>query len=332
MPKYWKSAKKISAKFAAFIGMMRNIYILLAIGSFFISSTSVAQDKTLTELKSKSMSMKKLPGLDSGKIWTNGMVFSMNIGQGSQSNWAAGGDDFSFSLNSYLGMYSRYKKDRISWDNTLDLNYGIINTTSQGTRKNDDRIDATTKLGYSITPNVNLAGLANFHSQFSKGYNYKSDGTRELLSNFMSPGYLLLSLGFDYRPVEGLSIFVSPITSRWVFVMNDSLSLKGSYGVDPGEHVKNEIGAFGSVNYNKKFSENITYSGRLDLFSNYKHNPENIDVMMTNLFTFQVSKILSANLAIDMIYDDDVKLFGKNNDSPALQLKEVIGIGFTIKL
>lgn len=291
-----------------------------------------AQDQTLTDLKEKSLSMKKLPSRDSGKIWTNGLVFSLNVGQGSQSNWAAGGDDFSFSLNSYLGIYSRYKKDRISWDNTADFNYGIINTTSQGTRKNDDRLDLTTKLGYSITPHTNLALLSSFRSQFSKGYNYKADGTKELLSDFMSPGYLLVSLGFDYRPVEGLSIFLSPLTSRWTFVMNDSLSAKGSYGVKENTHVKNEIGAFGSINYIKRFTDNITYSGRLDLFSNYKHNPENIDVMMNNMFTFQFSKVLTANLVIDMIYDDDVKLFGKNQDSPALQLKEVIGIGFTLKL
>lgn len=314
--------------------MIRTIvFFLILLPSLFVFHFyASAQDQTLTDLKEKSLSMKKLPSRDSGKIWTNGLIFSLNIGQGSQTNWAAGGDDFSFSLNSYLGAYSRYKKDRISWDNTADFNYGIINTTSQGTRKNDDRMDATTKVGYSITPHINLALLANFHSQFSKGYSYHSDGSTELLSDFMSPGYLLLSIGLDYRPVEGLSIFLSPLTSRWTFVMNDSLSAKGSYGVKEGGHVKNEIGAFGSINYVKKFNDNITYSGRLDLFSNYQHDPQNIDVMMNNMFTFQLSKILTANVGIDLIYDDDVKLFGKNQDSPALQLKQVIGIGFTIKM
>jgi hypothetical protein len=33
-----------------------------------------------------------------------------------------------------------------------------------------------------------------------------------------------------------------------------------------------------------------------------------------------------------MIYDDNVKIFGPNGDSPALQVKSIIGIGFTMPL
>lgn len=292
----------------------------------------MAQDKTVTDLKEKSLKQKELPKRDSGRLWTTGGVFNLNIGQGCQQNWAAGGDDFSFSLNTYLGLWGRYKKDRISWDNSANLNYGLINTTSQGTRKNDDRIDLTSKVGYELTKNLNLAFLANFQTQFSKGYAYNGDGTKDLLSDFMSPGYLLLSLGLDYKPAEGLSIFISPLTSRWTFVMNDELSSKGSYGVTPGEHVKNEIGAFASITYMKKFNDRISYNGRLDLFSNYQHNPQNVDFMLNNMLTLQISKILAANVGLDMIYDDDVKLFGPDHDSPALQIKQVIGVGLAVKL
>lgn len=290
------------------------------------------QDQTITDMKAQSQDLKKLPKLDSGKVWTTGGVFTMNVGQGSQSNWAAGGDDFSFSLNSYFGLWARYKKGKISWDNSANFNYGVINTTSQGTRKNDDRIDLTTKLGYALAKKINLSFLTNFQSQFSKGYKYKEDDGRDLLSNFMAPGYLLTSLGIDYQPAQGLSVFVSPLTSRWVFVMNDSLSSIGSYGVDPGKRVKNEIGAFASITYNKKLTPNISYIGKLDLFSNYKKNPQNVDLLMNNMINFQISKVLAANFGLDLIYDDDVKLFGKNNDSPGLQVKQVIGIGLTVNL
>lgn len=290
-----------------------------------------AQDQSVKDLQTASN--KKITDLkvDSGKIWKTGGIFNLNLGQGSQSNWAAGGDDFSFSTASYLGFYALYKKGRYSWDNTLDLNYGLINTTSQGTRKNDDRFDFLSKVGYEIRPKLNLAALLNFHSQFSKGYNYNNDGSKDLLSDFLAPGYLLISLGLDYKPAKGLSIFVSPITSRWTFVSNDLLSAKGAYGVDPGKKVKNEIGAFASINYMSNLNKIITYNGRLDLFSNYSHNPQNVDVMMNNMFTAKLSKILTASLALDLIYDDDVKLFGPNNDSPALQLKQMIAVGLGVK-
>jgi hypothetical protein len=290
-----------------------------------------AQDQSVKDLQANANKEIKKEKIDSDKIWKTGGLFTLNIGQGNQSNWAAGGDDFSFSLASYLGFYAFYKKDKYSWDNTIDLNYGLLNTTSLGTRKNDDRIDLLSKVGYGLTPKINLTGLVNFHSQFSRGYDYTGTNSKELLSTFLAPGYVLVSLGLDFKPVDGLSIFVSPITSRWTIVENDSLSAKGSYGVTPGKKVKNEIGAFVSITYIKNLNKIISYNGRLDLFSNYEHKPQNIDLLMNNVFAAKISKVLAANLELDMIYDDDVKLFGKNH-SPALQLKSLIGVGLSVKL
>lgn len=304
---------------------------ILFLALLMVNTEGFSQDKTVQGFQEKVATKTKKVDIDSGKVWKKGGIFNFNLGQGSQSNWSAGGDDFSFSVNTYLGLHAFYKKDRYSWDNTLDLNYGLVNTSSQGTRKNDDRIDFLTKVGYELRPKLSLSTLLNFHTQFSKGFNYTGADSKELLSNIMAPGYLLFSIGLDYKPAEGLSIFVSPITSRWTFVLDDSLSAKGAYGVTPGDKVKNEIGAFASVNYLKDITKTINYNGRLDLFSNYGHNPQNIDVMMTNKFTAKLSKVLSASLALDLIYDDDVKLFGKNNDSPGLQLRSLIGVGLSVK-
>lgn len=292
---------------------------------------SFCQDPTMKELQSHATKEIKKDKIDSNKTWKTGGIFNLNIGQGSQSNWSAGGDDFSFTLNSYFGAFAFYKKEKISWDNTLDLNFGYLNTTSLGSRKNDDRIDLLSKLGYALHPKLDLATLFNIRTQFAKGYNYSSSNTKELLSNFFAPAYVLLSLGLDYKPADGLSIFVSPITSRWTIVSSDSLSAKGAYGVTPGKKVKNEIGAFASVKYLKNLNKSITYNGRLDLFSNYEHKPQNVDVLMNNLFTAKLSKVLAASLELDLIYDDDIKLFGPNNDSPAWQLKSLIGIALTVK-
>lgn len=296
-----------------------------------ICSNSFAQDQTVKDLQSGANREIKKDKIDSAKIWNTGGIFNLNLGQGSQSNWAAGGDDFSFSLATYLGLHAFYKKGKYSWDNTFDFNYGLVNTTSLGTRKNDDRIDLLSKVGYALNPKLDLAGLFNFHSQISKGYQYNTDGSKDLLSNILSPGYVLLSLGLDYKPAPGLSIFVSPITSRWTIVTDDTLSAKGAYGVTPGKKVKNEIGAFASITYLKNLNKTITYNGRLDLFSNYEHNPQNVDIMMNNMFTAKLSKVLTASLGLNLIYDDDVKLFGPKHDSPGLQFQSMLAAGLSVK-
>ncbi len=310
----------------------RFTFLITAIISFLISMNSYGQDQSVKDMSANATKEIKKEKIDSGKTWKTGGLFNLNFGQGSQSNWAAGGDDFSLSIASYLGLYGFYKKDKYSWDNTLDFNYGMINTTSLGTRKNDDRIDLLSKVGYALSPKLDVAALFNFHSQFAKGYKYNNDGTKDLLSDFLAPGYVLLSLGLDYKPVKGLSIFVSPLTSRWTIVKNDSLSAKGFYGVTPGKKVRNEIGAFASITYITDVNKTISYNGRLDLFSNYGHSPQNVDIMMNNMFIAKVSKILTASLGLNLIYDDDVKLFGPNHDSPALQFKSLIAVGLSIKL
>jgi Protein of unknown function (DUF3078) len=307
---------------------MKKILLSLVVCSTFIAS---AQDETVKNLrKDAEKTIKKDAADTTVKTWKKGGIYGINISQGSLNNWAAGGDDFSLSVNSILSLFAFYKKDKHSWDNTFDFNLGYVKTTSLGSRKNDDRIDLLSKYGYALNPKLNLAGLVNFRSQLFAGYTYP-DNVKTFSSTFLSPAYVLFSPGFDYKPNTNLSLFISPITTRWVIVMNDTLSARGSYGVDPGKHSINEIGAFASVNYFKEFNKVVTYKGRLDLFSNYKKKPQNIDLYFTNILNFKLAKALSATWSVDMIYDDDVKLFGKTKKGAALQLKSLIGIGLLFK-
>jgi hypothetical protein len=132
----------------------------------------------------------------------------------------------------------------------------------------------------------------------------------------------------DYKPSDKFSLFLSPLTSRMTIIAHDSLARKGLYGVPPGSHSINQIGAFATINYMTSIGKNVGYKGRLDLFSNYADQPQNVDFFMTNMFSFRINKAFTATYNLDMIYDDNVRLFGANKNSPGLQLKSLIGIGF----
>jgi transposase-like protein len=96
------------------------------------------------------------------------------------------------------------------------------------------------------------------------------------------------------------------------------------FGVDSARKGNTEVGAFVTAKFNASFTKWATYTSRIDLFSNYKRKPQNVDMLMTNLLTMKFTRVLATNISLDLIYDDDVK--------KRLQLKEILGIGLTVKL
>jgi len=306
--------------------------VTLALTFLLVTVTSIAQDKTVQQLRTESAKSITKDDKDTvAKTWKTGGMFNGVVGQTSLTNWAAGGDQFSFNSNGLLSLFAFYKKGIHNWDNTIDLELGYINSTSLGTRKTNDRIDVVSKYGCQLFDHMFLTGLFNFRSQFTAGYTYPDDTTKIKTSTFMAPAYVIVALGMDWKPSPTFSLFLSPITTRWVIVRDDSLSAKGAYGVDTGKTVRNEIGAYLSATCNREIIKNLTYKGKLDLFSNYKHNPQNIDLFMSNLFSMNVYKGFSFNIGADFIYDDDQKSFGKDKNAPRLQVRQFIGIGYQRK-
>lgn len=312
---------------------MKKIMLITILFSFV--SLLHAQDPTVSGLRKEAgRTIKKDPKDTSTQVWKRGGLFSINVNQGALSNWAAGGDKSSLSIASLLNLYAFYKKDKTIWDNTLDIAYGFVNTTSLGSRKADDRFDVLSKYGYQLDGGKwYLSGLFNFRTQLSKGFSYPSNNPKILTSNFLSPAYIVLSPGISYQSSPNFSVSLSPATGRWTIVNDATLSAAGAFGVDPGKKIKSEFGAFGSVNYKANISESASYVGRLDLFSNYLNNPQNIDLYLTNMLMVKVSKLITVSLTLDMIYDDDAKTVDSQGSpaGPKLQLKELMGIGLAYR-
>lgn len=317
-----------SQSYFCFLKVIMKKIVFIVLGMFVFNGFS--QDITVKNLRVETAKdIKKEKDTISWR-WKRGGLFNANLSQGSLSNWAAGGDNFSLSANAYFNYFSYLKHKDYIWDNNFDVNLGFVQTTSLGSRKNDDRFEILSKYGHSLGKNFYLSGLFNFRSQFFDGYTFGGSGGT-FASSLLSPAYALLSIGVDAKPNNQLSFFASPFTSRWVIVANKFLADKGSYGVERGKKVLNELGAFASINYNHNIGKNISYKGKLDMFTNYKRNPGNIDIFFTNLVAFKINKSLSATYSLDIIYDDDVKLFGSNKNSPGTQIKSMLGIGYLLK-
>jgi hypothetical protein len=267
--------------------------------------------------------------------WKKGAVLNLNTSQTSLTNWAAGGQS-SISVNGLLNAHLNYIGQTVSWDNTLDLGYGMIKQGDKGLLKSDDKIEFNSKFGKPLSEKLLLSGLVNFKSQMTEGYLSPEDQT--VISDFLSPGYLVASVGLDAKLIEGLSLFVGPVTGKITIVNNPVLSAAGSFGVDPGQKMRSEFGGYIRAAYTKEILKNVNLQTKADLFSNYLKDPQYIDVNWEVLMLFKVNEFLSASINTQLIYDHDIQI-GKDTSgdgmaddfAPRIQFKEILGIGLTFK-
>ncbi len=272
---------------------------------------------------------------DSTKVWKFGGSASLNFSQVSLSNWAAGGKS-SASGTFLFNSFANYQKGKVSWENALDLGYGLLKENGDKAVKTDDKIDFSSKLGIKNGGHFHYTALFNFRSQFANGYNYP-DRVNEI-SKFLAPGYLTLAIGMDYKPNENFSLFMSPLTGKMTVVTDDILSDAGAFGVDPGKSSRSEMGAFLKAHLKHELVKNVSLETKVDFFSNYFDNPGNIDVHWDVLLNMKINDFLSANLITNLIYDDDVAIEIDNNDDGIIdekgarvQFKELFGVGFSVK-
>jgi len=289
---------------------------------------------------------KKVRGVPTDTIppgWTSGGVIAVNLAQTSLTNWAAGGQN-SIAVNGLFSAFANLMTEKARWDNSLDLGYGLLKQGGADYRKTDDKIDFLSKYGRQAFDNFYYAALLNFKTQMQPGYNYVDETTRNKISDFFSPAYLLLAVGLDYKPNQNFSAFIAPLTAKFTFVTDQTLSNAGAFGVTPGEKVKSEVGGYLRAIYSKndfksEFLKNVTFTSKIDLFSNYADNPQNIDVSWENLIALKVNKFISVNINTHLLYDDNIMVpFDRNDDGTTeagevvgskIQFKEILGVGFS---
>lgn len=288
--------------------------------------------------------------------WKTSGFIGLNASQTALSNWQGGGQD-NVAINAIFNAQAIYTKGKLTWTNKLDAQYGIIKPGEvKQFRKNIDQIFATSKLNIdAFAKHWYYAAQGDFRSQFAPGNNYVGDSVvGRATSDFCSPAYIQLALGLDYKPVPYFSAFLAPVAGKITIVNRQYLADAGAFGVEKatydangnlitaGKNVRYEFGGRLVLRYKKDIFKNVNLDTYLDLFSNYMHNPQNVDVILNTLLTMKINKYFTASVISQVQYDDDVitkrdwnkdGLYTDKNDinGPRLQLLTTVGIGFGYK-
>lgn len=280
------------------------------------------------------------------KYWKLKAIYGLNGTQSSFVNWNAGGRN-NISILGTISASANYTKNNVKWSNDLSIALGglqyLEKNMPESLQKTDDRIDITSNFGMKIKKHVFVSFVGGFKTQMLDGFSFPNDSIR--ISTFMAPGYVNTALGIDYIKSDNFSVFTSPFAAKMTFVNDQILADAGSFGVEKavfdglgnvitaGKRFRGEFGAYVKLKFNKTVAKNIDLKSKVELFSNYMQNPQNIDVNAEALFTFKVNSWFSASLQWSLIYDDDIAIRDSyGNIGPRTQFKSVLGLGVSYKM
>ena len=170
-----------------------------------------------------------------------------------------------------------------------------------------------------------------FQTQMDKGFKIEN-GNRVLISDFLSPGYLQVSHGLTYRNGDNYDVTLSPLSGRFTFLLSDSLSNVGAFGVPVGQKIRSEAGISLTSSIKTQVVKNVNFRMSANLFSNYEKFPSTV-VNLLATFDMKVNNYISASISTQLIYDEDVLItFEDGTQGTGVQVKNVINIGFNISL
>jgi hypothetical protein len=279
-------------------------------------------------------------------LWTQKNAVGVNFNEVAFINWNAGGNNSISAL--FFGNFERnFQKKLLSWKTNGTVRYGLNAQEGRELRKTEDQIVFNSTFGYRRNPTSNFRYSAkfNFNTQLARGYRYPN--TQKPISLFMAPGYVFLGIGAEYTaPKEDLVIYLSPVTQKSTFVLNQTLANEGMFGVIPaerdelgniikeGEKVRSEFGVLFTSSFKKEIFTNVNLENQLSFYSDYLNKFGNVDVDWELNLKLVVNDYVKANIGSHLRYDDDVKVKeDTNNDGkletlgPSIQFKQILGVG-----
>jgi hypothetical protein len=282
------------------------------------------------------------------QYWNFHTQSALALNQGYLSNWVKGGES-SVSTSVDFTYYADYvnKPMLLSSGNFIRLKYGLIATGTDGPKKykimkNLDLLETNSKLNHKAFGRFDFSSILLFKTQVSKGYNYPNDSAA--VSKFMNPAMLTLGLGLDYKPNKQTSVNFSPLSYKLTLVTDTAHIDQTLYGISKNRKALHEPGASLLIAHEFSPVKNMNIVNRLQLFTNYIHNPQNVDVDWEMILTANLNWFTDVRLNTHLIFDDDTRTpvydseknpilgpDGLQKKTARVQFKEVLGLSLIFR-
>ena len=189
------------------------------------------------------------------------------------------GGDNAFNIKARLYMKHQYVKDRFDVTTQFDGNYGYNRITVEETDeegnitkkgnwfKNVDNFWLQSQPARTINNKWSYSGLLKLRSQFTKSYNNRLKQIDDnVVTSFLAPGYLDISLGFVYKspkPKFPIQLTLNPLSSSGTVAWNDLVeelyrkrNATNWFGIDMGKHAIFSGGSSINIAFSRNFGKN----------------------------------------------------------------------------
>lgn len=271
--------------------------------------------------------------------WSKGAKFQVHASQNYiSSNWYKGGES-NLAMTMYaMGYFNYDNRKGLQWDNKAEWKlglYGMASDSLRWLRVNEDLLRLNSKLGYKAFKNFYYTAEWDF--QTSLFNTYKSN-TYIRSSGPFSPIRMSLSLGMDYKYKSIVSVFVSPLSYKLVYVADmrckegvlPEEDIAHQVGITDGTRRSNQLGALVRTDFDYDFNESIGMEVHFSFFGNYVGKIKGVEVGCEVIGNFKINRFLSAKVSLYPRYDSTT--VPADGGKPKMQFYELISLGFNYKL
>lgn len=243
-------------------------------------------------------------------------------------NWYTGGYS-NLAMLGYATVSANYdNKKNLRFDNTLEWKAGFNSTTNDSLRflnTNEDVFRISTNLGLRAVKNWYYSLSGEFTTQL---FNTFVENTRELSTAPFSPIRFYLSLGMEYKFKDIVSLNISPLSYKLIYVMNRSKaegvaqSVADKFNIPSGESMLHTVGSRLQVNAAYAFSKELKLETKMYVYTDYK----NIEFDWEIIGNFIATRFLTIQLSLHPRYDSSLVL--AEGQKSRFQFREFVSLGF----
>ena len=241
------------------------------------------------------------------------------------SNWYKGGESNYSAVGSLTLDLNYNDKDRITFDNKLEMKLGFQTSRTDSIHKlktNNDLLRFTSKLGLQAHKRWYYTLQLLAYTQFAPGYKAND---QFVYSDFFSPFKLNVGIGMEYK-LEALnkkltgSLNFLPLSFNFMYVGREALISRN--GIKGDHHTLEDFGSQFTANLQWKLTDQLTWKSRF--YANTSYHRALIE--WENQFQLQISKYISANLFLYPRYDDSNV---RDDDLGYFQFQEYSSLGLS---